>query len=176
MRRHRCSTTEPAPIFAPRPTSILPRFSRPRQSSHLHEFSDDGRHQFTRTAKRHRLQNRYVVFNHPVSPTTMPVAWSSMIPRPIFLPGEYQPGTLQKPGFAEILPCAAALIPQPVTDTIGLQGMKPFRYNNGVEYLSTAGSRVRLPEYHRPQKRSFPGRRRRPLHHFADSNGRHNWR
>jgi hypothetical protein len=38
---------------------------------------------------------------------------------------------------------AAAFVPQPVADAVSLKAWKPFRYSSGVEYLSTAGSRVR---------------------------------
>ncbi|STK55628.1 Uncharacterised protein [Escherichia coli] len=155
-----CSTTEPAPIFAPRPTSILPRIFRARANHHTFtNFRMTVATRFTRTAKRHRLQNRYVVFNHPpFHPQRCPGVVKHDNRGQFLLPGEYQPGTLQKPGFAERLPVRGG-----PDSTASDRYDRPARHENLSDITMESsiypppGRGYALPEYHRPQKAIISG-------------------
>lgn len=139
-----CKTTEPAPIFAPLPTSILPRILAPAPIITLREFSGDGRRWFYRYRRGDRLQDRDVVLHHrrftdhdAGGVVEHDAAADGRRRVDVHAEGN---GNLILQVDSQRLP---PLLPQPVTDTVSLQRMEPFQVKQRRGYLSTAGSRSR---------------------------------
>nr|P20343.1 PUTATIVE PSEUDOGENE: RecName: Full=Putative uncharacterized protein CysX [Escherichia coli K-12]AAA23660.1 16 Kd protein (cysX) [Escherichia coli] len=129
MRRHRlqhhgtCANLRAAPNF-----NIAEDF-RARANHHTFtNFRVTVTTRFTRTAKRHRLQNRYVVFNHrrftndDACRVVKHDTATNFCCRVNIDLERHRNLVLQKD-----CQCATPLIPQPVTDAIGLQGMKTLQ-------------------------------------------------